>query len=326
MTARPANLLRRLLPWAISVAALVYVFGWVTDWRALLEATRHASLPAFLAIVVTDKVAFFVFWSLLQGEAVRRFVGHVPYSQVISVRGGSELLRALNGNLADAAVVLGLMQLTGASVVSIVAASTLPYLGHISVLLVQASFALPLLDGGISSNRDVATVVGAGWGLVLAGVAVVRFAPAFPAIARSSVGRWLGRVRVRVLLPYFSWFLLLAVIDIGFQWLGTRAFGIPIPWDVLVARIPILYLALSVPSLGGFGPRELTWAYLFSEYGSRESLVAYAFATNAIFLVLHVLIGVVFLPRAIDLITRMRDARATGMPLPRPLLHDPIDP
>jgi hypothetical protein len=81
-----------------------------------------------------------------------------------------------------------------------------------------------------------------------------------------------------------------------------------------------------VPSLGGFGPRELTWAYLFSEYGSRESLIAYAFATNAIFLVLHVLIGVVFLPRAIDLITRMRDLRATGMPLPRPLLHDPIDP
>ena len=60
--------------------------------------------------------------------------------------------------------------------------------------------------------------------------------------------------------------------------------------------------------------------------GFVAALIAYAFATNAIFLVLHVVIGVVFLPRAIDLITRMRAARAEGMPLPEPLLRDPIDP
>ncbi len=326
MRGRLAHLLRRLLPWAISTGALVYVFGWLTDWSALLAATRDANLPAFVAIVATDKVAFFVCWSLLQGEAVRRFVGLVPYSQVLAIRGGSELVRAVNGSLADAAVVLGLMQVTRASIVSIVAASTLPYLGHIAVLLLQATVALPLLGGGIAANRDVATAVGIGWAVAVTIYLLFRLAPAMPQLARSPVGVWIGRVRPRVLMPYFAWFLLLAVVDVGFQWLGTRAFGIPIPWEVLAARIPILYVAVSVPSLGGFGPRELTWAYLFADYGSRESLIAYAFATNAIFLCLHVVIGVVFLPRAIDLIVRMREVRAAGMPLPEPLLHDPIDP
>jgi hypothetical protein len=318
--------LRRLLPWAISIAALVYVFGYATNWEALLAATKHANLPAFLAVVVTDKIAFFLCWGVLQGEAVRRFVGYVPYSQVISVRGGSELLRTVNGSLADAAVILGLMQLTRASVGSIVAASTLPYLSHISILLLQATLAIPLLAGGLAGNRDVATAVGIGWAVAISIFCIVRFAPSMPVVARSPVGRWLGHLRLRTLLPFLAWFLLLAVLDIGFQWLGTRAFGIPIPWEVLAARIPILYVAISVPSLGGFGPRELTWAYLFSEYGSREALIAYAFATNAIFLVMHVVIGVIFLPRAIELVTRMRRARASGEAPPEPLLHDPIDP
>jgi hypothetical protein len=323
---RLLKVLQRILPWTVSIAALLYVFGYATNWQALLAATQRANLPAFLAVVVADKLCFFVFWSLLQGEAVRRFVGHVTYAEVISVRGGSELLRAANGGLADAAVVLGLMQITQAPMVSVLAASTLPYLGHISVLLLQATLAIPLLAGGIAANRDVLTVVAIGWTLALAIAGVGRLAPAMPVVARSVLGRWLGHLRLRTLLPYFGWFLILAVLDIGFQWLGTRTFGIPIPWEVLAARIPILYVAISVPSLGGFGPRELTWAYLFAEYGSREQLIAYAFATNAIFLVMHVVIGVVFLPRAIGLMTRLRRARESGEPVPERLLHDPIDP
>lgn len=326
MKDRHRNLLRRILPWTISIAALVYVFGYVTDWSALVAAMQGANVPLFVGIVVTDKVAFFVAWSLLQALAVRRFVSFVPYRQVLAVRGGSELLRAANGNIADAAVVLGIMQLTRASVVSVIAASTLPYLGHILVLLVQATFAIPLLDGGIAANRDVVVFAGGGWALVLGAVAVIRLAPTLPVVSGSPVGRWLARVNLPVLLPYFAWFLLLAVVDIGFQWLATRAFGIPIPWEVLAARIPVLYVALSVPSLGGFGPRELTWAYLFSDYGSRDALIAYAFATNAIFLVLHIVIGALFLPQALALIARIREARASGEPLPEHLLHDPADP
>lgn len=326
MKPRLLPLLRRLLPWIISISALAYVFGWLTDWRALLEALRGAQVAAFVSIVVIDKVVFLLGWSLLQAEAVRRFVRPVPYSQVLAIRGGAELLRALSGSVADAAIVVGLMQLTRTSLASIVAASTFPYFGHIAVLLLQATVSIPLLDGGLSANRDVAIAVGAGWLIALGILLFVRLAPSMPRLARSSAGIWIGRLRPRALLPYFTWFLVLAVIDIGFQWLATHAFGIPIPWPVLAARIPILYIAISIPSLGGFGPRELTWAYLFSEYGTREALIAYAFATNAIFLVLHVVIGVVFLPRALDLVLRMREARASGLEIPEPLLHDSIDP
>ena len=49
----------RTLPWWISVAALVYVFGYATDWRALLAATRNANLTVFLLLTAADKLVFF---------------------------------------------------------------------------------------------------------------------------------------------------------------------------------------------------------------------------------------------------------------------------
>ncbi len=323
---KPLSLaLRRLLPWTISFAALAYVFGWLTDWKALVAAMKSANIPAFVAILVIDKLVFFIGWALLQAEALRRFVRPVRYTQVLAVRGGAELLRAVNGGLADAALVLGLVQVTESSLGTVVAASTFPYFGHIAVLLLQATLAVPLLAGGLAANRDVATLVGAGWLIALAIFLFVRLAPAMPRLARSSAGIWIGRFRPRALMPYFAWFFVLAVIDIAFQWFATRAFGIPIPWPVLAARIPILYVAISLPSLGGFGPRELTWAYLFSGYGSREALIAYAFATNAIFLALSVAIGVVFLPRALDLVLHVRASRAAGVALPERLLPGRTD-
>ena len=80
-----------------------------------------------------------------------------------------------------------------------------------------------------------------------------------------------------------------------------------------------------IPTLGNFGTRELTWAALFGESGDRDALIAYAFSINAIFLVINVLLGVIFLSRALQLIAAVRQARREGDVIP-PLLRDPTDP
>jgi hypothetical protein len=143
--------------------------------------------------------------------------------------------------------------------------------------------------------------------------------------SRPSCGPWFDRFPLRELAPFLWGFALLAVFDIQIQWLATRAFGVPIDWAALAARIPLVYLAFLVPTLGNFGTRELAWASAFADYGSRDALIAYAFAVNAVFLVLNALIGVLFLRRALELIGAVRRARREGEPLPRPLLHDPTD-
>jgi len=116
------------------------------------------------------------------------------------------------------------------------------------------------------------------------------------------------------------------MFDVQIQWLASRAFGVALDWSAIAARLPLVYLAFVIPTLGNFGTRELTWAALFGEFGERDALIAYAFAVNAIFLVINVLIGVVFLSRALQLIGAVRRAQREGEAIPGPLLRDPTDP
>lgn len=318
---------RSFVPWIISGCLLAYVFGWATDWERLSQATQDANLPFFLAFVTADRLAFFAIWTWLWAAALRRIVAHVPVRSVFAVRGGSELARAVSNPLSDATFLLGLVQLTGGHIEAVVAAALVPVVAHFVVMLMQMTIATPFLEGGIAGNPGVAGAVGAMWALV-ASVALgvwlfrtgrISYRGAAP------VAAWMDRFPPRELAIYLWGFAALAVFDVHIQWLASDAFGVPIDWTALAARLPLVYLSFSIPTLGNFGTRELAWAHLFSDFGPRDALIAYAFAVNAIFFVLNVVIGVVFLPRALELIAAVRRARREGEAVPRPLLRDPTD-
>lgn len=320
-------LLRRALPWIVSAGLLIYVFGWVTEWDALLEATRHANLPLFILVTFADKMIFFVLWSFLQVQAIRRMVGPMSFPSLISLRGGSELLRSISNPLADGAFLVGLVRITGGGTARVVLAASIPGFVHAIVLIAQLTLALFVLKGGIAANHDVAIAAVIGWSAIFGIVMSIR-------LTRRSTARWLGRFRMfleetdfRAFAPMLAWFVVLAFMDITVQWISTHAFGAPIAYLDLVARIPILYTAFMIPAFGNFGTRELAWAALFSGSHARDTLVAYAFATNTLFLIFHVVIGMAFLPRALGLLRAVREARKEGEQLPGgPLVHDPSDP
>ena len=319
------GIVQRILPWLVSAGALFWVFR-RTDWNALLEATQNADLFLFVAITALDKGVFFLVWAYLQAEAVRRFVVPVSRRAVLQIRGGSELFRTVSNPLADAAFLLGVGRLTGGRIDAVVAAAVIPFLSHLLVLLAQATLALPLLPGPTTDHGAVLGVVATGWAIVFVAVGVLRSRRLrrLPGFARAAA--WLDQVPFRALTPFIGMFAALAAFDVLIQGLASRAFGIPLPWLDLVARIPILYLALTVPSVGNFGVREFVWAGLFEEHASRDALFAFAFATNTIFLVLNVAIGVIFFRRAFSLLTEVRHTRQAGEELPEPLLRDAIDP
>jgi len=318
------GIFRRIAPWGISLAALIWVFG-RTDWGKLVAATEGANLPVFLAVVVADKAVFFLVWALVQAEAIRRFVVPVSRKEVLSIRAGSELFRAINNPLADAAFLVGVARLSGGKLEAVVAAGLIPFASHLLVLLTQASLMLPWLPGGIAANRDVFLTAVIGWSLVAAVSLLLRGR----ALRKNEMGeravQWLDGVRARDFLPFLACFAALGAFDVTIQGLASRAFGVPIPWSALIARIPMLYLALSVPSVSNFGVREFTWATLFADHGSQDTLFAYAFATNTVFLLLNVMIGALFFRRAFELASEVRRT-ARRRELPQPLLHDAIDP
>jgi hypothetical protein len=319
--------LRGALPWAISAALLVYVFGWATDWQSLRAAAEEADVPLFLLCAFLDRSAFFLIWTWLSAAALRRFVVHVPVTSVFAIRGGSELARTVSNHLADAAYFVGVVRLAGGRLDAVVASALVPVVSHFFVMLLQMSVALPLLPGGITGNPTVAGFALLLWAIVSAGALGVWLSRSgrvsFPGIAR--VVAWLDRFPPRELRVFLWGFVALAVFDIGIQGMASRAFGVDIPWTALAAKIPIVYLSFLIPTLGNFGTRELAWAGLFADYGPRDALIAYALSINAVFLILNAILGVIFLPRALELIGAVRQARRQGEPLPRPIVHDPTD-
>jgi len=306
---------------------MVYVFGYKIDWESIPEATSNANLPLFIAITIFDKFSFFLVWGLFQAAAIRQFVEKVPIRKVMAVKGASELVRTVNNSLADASFLLGVAQLVqSATVARVVAIASIPFVTHFAVLLLQATIALPLLDGGLEANRDVTLMVVICWVLVIVVSSAVHMGYLRIALDRLGIGGWIDSVKPRELIPYVGWFAVFGVYDVAIQGLAARSFGLEIDWIALVARIPLMYVALLIPSLGNFGTREIAFATMFEEYGTREALYAFALWTNTIFLAMHVIIGVLFINRAIVLVREVRTARELGDPVPRPILRDAIDP
>jgi hypothetical protein len=319
------NLLRRLLPWTVSAIALAYVFGYAIDWKSIPEATEQANLPLFILITIADKLLFFLVWGYIQALAIRRFVEPVPIRKVLAVKGGSELLRTANNSLADAAFFYGVSQLVQGRLAAVVAVAGVPFGCHFGVLLLQATASLFLLEGGIAENRDVVGAVVFGWSVASGLLIASKLGVFHRLLDRFGLGKWWSDVKIRELAPFLWMFIAFAAFDVLVQGLASRAFGIEIEWTTLMARIPLLYLAVSVPSLGNFGIREIAWSNLFSDYGSREELIAFALWTNTIFLLMHVFIGVLFIRRAIELTRGVRQARREGEAVPEPLLKGGAD-
>jgi hypothetical protein len=315
------------LPWSVSIGALVYVFGYKIDWQSIPDATENANIPLFIAITIFDKVSFFVVWGLFQAAAIRQFVERIPIRKIMAVKGASELVRTVNNSLADATFLLGVAQLVQtAEVARVVAIASIPFVAHFAVLLMQATLALGLLEGSISGNPDVALLVLLCWVVVGIVSVAVRMGYLRIILNRVGIGGWIDSVKPRQLLPYVGWFALFGLYDIGIQGLAARSFGLEISWVALMARIPMMYVAMLIPSLGNFGTREIAFANLFEEFGSEKTLYAFAFCTNTIFLGMHAIIGVLFVGRAFALLREVRAVRKSGQPVPRPILRDAIDP
>lgn len=316
---------RHVLPLLISGAALIYVFGYAIDWEAIPEATERANMPLFVGITILDKIIFFLVFCLVQASMVRRFLAPVPRRQIIAVKGGAELARALNNSISDAAFFLGIWQLCNAPLQAVVAVTTLPFVAHFLVLLFQGSVALAFVDPNLVQFSAVAGAVAFGWALVAAFV-IARSLGATDRLYKFMRLDWLeGRVTLRDLLPYLWIFGAFACADILIQGMATRAFGNPIDWISMTSGIPVLYLAMLLPSFANFGTREIVWANVFYGYGDEASLYAFALWTNVIFLIMHVLIGIIFLKRAVALLMDLRRSRSSSDRARKPALRDALD-
>ena len=258
---------------SISAALLFYVFGYATELGppvAGARGRRRAALPA-----LRDRRPARVLHRAGPGSRRSRCAASSPTcrSRRCSRSAAARSSRARSATRSRTRPTCsGSMQLCGGRLDAVIASALIPGICHFFVMLVQMTIALPFQrrerDGGVrrasrSPRASCGRSCAAGVASVVAGAR--RGGCDSPRIA--AVAAWLERFPPRQIAPFLVGFAALAVFDIHIQWLASRAFGVPLDWSALAARLPLVYLSFVIPTLGNFGTRELTWAALFGEFG-----------------------------------------------------------
>lgn len=292
-------LLRRILPWIAAIAIVGYVLRVVSieeAWSALLLARLDIILPLVFGTVL----GWFLIDSRAYAYAFSRFNTPVSWPEARSLRGVTYLLTPIHLSLGKAALVLRLHTVKNVSLLE----------GTSSVALYQTIDAVVL-----------ASLTAIGLGLIpttpetsaarTGAIAVVLVAMSYLLLLRSDRPnfRLLDRLRrltlhhshrqirirdVSVLVCAKLAYHLVSIIAFYF---GTQAFGIDVPFVLVLAVTPMIEAIGGLPiTPGGLGTQQAAMLYFFGNYGSEAAIVAFGFSLPIAFMVVRSLIGLAYLP------------------------------
>ncbi len=287
-------LLRWALPFAVTAAALTWVFQEID-----LAAVASRLTPSALQVMVPALLVFGVTALAIEAECLVRLLpgDRAVFGRVVAARtkAASYPISLIHYALGAGALAVLLGRRTGRSV-----ADAAGVVGLIS--LFDMGIQLSLLVAGLTAlGSDAPAVRG---GVVVTLIAVI--ACGFLGLrARFSLGP-LERLRqlsifdaarttpVPLLLQLALLRGLFASTFIGLVWACCYAFGIYAPASFLVAAVPILIVVAMIPSVAGLGTGQVAFVEVFGRYGDDETLLACSLAFSTGLIVMRAGMGLLF--------------------------------
>ncbi len=293
----PLTLVRRLLPWAVAAALLVWVFSGIPVgefWAALGRGQFSWYIPSMLCLMT----GIFLADTLAISRTFSWFTAPMPYSTVLKIRGASYLMSVVNYNLGQGAIVLFANRAKGVPYGR--ATGTVLLLMGISlvVLLLMSGVGLFVADApkAVAFRPYVVAMLSA-FGLYLSVIAakprfLYRWSVARPMLDAGLRGH-LAAMAVRA--PH----MLLVFLA---HYLTMRAFGIHIPVLAFVSTMPFVSLMSAIPiSPQGLGTTQYAAVYFFSSFASgspaeqKATVLAYSLTTSVLAILFMLGTGLVFL-------------------------------
>jgi len=296
---------RRLLPFAIGLGLIAFVFGRL-DLRTFVAHLRTVNVPAIVLFGVAFVLALLTADSFATVIIYRRSVAPIRFRDFWVLRGASYLPSMLNHHVGQAFVTYFLSRTYGVSLLRVAGATLLVYASWMGCLLIIGSVAIVLNKGDV---LWVVAVLGVGvlYLIVLAlrPAALSRTKLLAPLFEAGVSGHLLALV---VRLPHF------VVLFLG-TWLPFRFFAIDIPPGAAAAYVPIIMVAVTLPiTPQGIGTRDTASAFFFEKFAPGgthdERLAAIAAATlswGVVFTVVEALLGILLLRRAMPQIEPPRE-------------------
>jgi hypothetical protein len=287
--------LRQAAPWAITLAALAYLFSRVPAGEVALAATRAA--PWTIPTVVGLVVAVYLADCLAIWKTFGWFVAPLSFAETLTIRGATYLLALINYALGQGAFVYFLNRWRG--VPPLRATGAVLLLMGVNMILLLLLSAVGLALGADVPPELRAVLLASVVGLVAYGaLLVLRPAwlarrPIFDVLLQAGLGGHACATAVR--LPHLAALLLL-------NYAALRAFGIEVPARQALVALPVVFFVAVLPiSVQGLGPAQGAMIYFFARFapGPPDAQAATVFAaslgTQAIAWMVQLAIGLVCL-------------------------------
>jgi Lysylphosphatidylglycerol synthase TM region len=305
------------IPWLITVMIFVYIFYRV-PFPEVFAALRQARLLPYVALMVPYSVVYCLVDAFVVTRLVQWFHRRVPYRRILPVRASSYILSLLNPGLGQGALAyyvhrrerLPFLALAGTMLFLAVmefcqlalyaAVGIFAFHAHLrtafapfyAVLVGVLGIGLLLLHGGMGGLAPLLTRL-ARW---------LRRDPSYRLQLRSPA--LLGTLRQARLFHYVLTLLYKApnfFLAVVVHYFALQQFGVHVPLVHLFTFLPIVFLVAALPiTVAHLGTSQAAWLYFFAAYAAESQLLAYSLVAHVTFMVLNGLIGLVFLPWALQ--------------------------
>ncbi len=274
-------MLKRIIPWVVSLGLLVYI-AWTTDPARAWDAFQRADFLRFLVVLAVGIAVGYLYDSLSLTLLFRRFNAPVGFREILWLKGASYLLNIVNYNAAMGGIAVYLRRvrrvdlLEGGSsllllnVIDILGVCILITLGLLfagetvaTVLTSEVTRALGwILIGAVTLVAGALLYWNAGWNFLVFGrLRNLRIFHAFRE-ARVVDYLWLIGLRLGLLLVYVT-----------FTWQIAACFNLQIPFGAMLTLQPIVMLVGTIPvSVAGLGTTQMAMRVFYGGFASYLAL------------------------------------------------------
>jgi hypothetical protein len=288
------KLLKTIIPWILTILLFVFLFSRIPVDQ-VIDTLANARWGLYLAILIPYSCLYLLLDAGAVTVAVRRFHAKVRYREMIPVRAVTYVLSLVNHNVAQGGLALWLWRKEKIPFLAI--AGTMIFLAFIEIsdLILVSSLGAAMAGTSVPGLREAYFVLYA----VLAGILFYFRGLKLLGIPRPAPGLLSTFDRARIVdylavLAFKATALFLAAV---LNWVAVGFFGMDIPFFVVLANLPLIYLASAVPlTVAKLGTAQAAWVFLLGEYAPEANLLAYSLCAHLMFLVTNALLGVCFLP------------------------------
>ena len=285
--------LKRFLPWVVAVGILTFLF-WKLGWREILAAAQEADFSYLIIATILCTLPMYLLDVLSLSRVIGWFNRATPFRDLARVKAAAYLITIINYNVGSSGIAFWLKRRMGIPFLEGLASILFINLVDAAVLVAFMACTLPLLEPPLQRAAGIIVGVAA---TLLAGhflywrggvnfffLKVFRGWPIFKSFREAGAGRYLALAALRAPFDLF--------IILNF-WLALRAFGIDVPFLLVLAYVPvILFIGILPVTVAGLGTVQAATLFLFQDFAPEPTLFAFSILLTVVMTAVRAALGV----------------------------------